>query len=161
MININGFDYILFKDEEGRNFAQIKRTNEIVEITHDIMKLLRSYEKQQYRENEEIKNLNSADLQKRTKASIAYPYYYLSEFEEDEFESFVLEDPNRFEEELYAKDLEKCFANMLTENQKEVFYCVLLGGEKETDFAKRKSITDRAVRRTIEMIQKKAKKFFR
>ena len=161
MINIKGFDYILFKDEEGRSFARIKRTNEIVEVSDEVMKLLRSYEKQQYRENEEIKNLNSANLEKRTKASITYPYYYLSEFEEDELESFVLADPNNFEDNIFAKDLEESFSNLLTENQREVFYYVLLGGEKESEFARRKNITDRAVRRTIEMIQKKAKKFFR
>lgn len=69
----------------------------------------------------------------------------------------MLAAPHNFEDEIIAEDLERRFASLLTESQKEVFYCVMLGGEKQSEYAKRKGVTDRAIRKTIEMIQKKAK----
>lgn len=162
MINLKDFDYILFKDEKGKCFVKIKSSGEIVEVNEQVMKILRAEEKKLYREVEAKSHINSDDSEKKAKASILSPVSYFN-FIDDEntTESFILEDPHRFEDDLIAEDLEKRFVSILTESQKEVFYSVMLGEEKQLDFARRKGVTDRAVRRTIEMIQKKAKIFFK
>ena len=154
MINLKDFDYILFKDEQGRCCVKIKSSGETVEVNEQIMKILRAEEKKLYREFETMSHFNSDDPGKKTKSSILCPAFYLNAIDEDvnESESFVLADPHNFEDEIIAEDLERRFASLLTESQKEVFYCVMLGGEKQSEYAKRKGVTDRAIRRTIEMI---------
>ncbi len=161
MKQINNFEYILFKDENGRNFVMIKGVWKKTEVTDDVMRFLRSCEKKIIRENDEFKNLDSEDPKKRAKAEILFPQYYFSEIDEESMESFVLEDWYSFEESFSTQELVGKFIETLSESQKEVFFCVMLGGEKECDFAMRKCITDRAVRRKIEKIQKKAKIFFK
>lgn len=164
MLNLKSFDYFLFKDEQGRCFVKIKSTDEIVEINEQVMRLLRSEEKKIYREAELKKYFNSDDIEKKAKASVLYPFYYQNDDceseDENESESFVLQDHIDFEDELIARDLEKSFVSLLTDSQKEVFYDVMLGGETQRSFAKRKGLNKRAVNNRIELIRKKAKKFF-
>ena len=161
MKQINNFEYILFKDEDGRNFVVIKGNGQKTEVTDDVMRFLRSCEKKVIRENDEFKNLDSEDPKKRAKAEILFPRHYLDEIDMQNMESFDLEDPHSFEESFSTQELVGKFINTLSKSQKEVFFCVMLAGEKECDFAMRKCVTDRAVRRKIEKIQKKAKIFFK
>ena len=83
--------------------------------------------------------LYSEDEDERAKASVLFPSSYFSEIEldENEVESFVLEDTENFEIEIIAKDLENEFMKLLTEKQKEVFHCVMLIGEQFSYFARR------------------------
>lgn len=162
MINLKDFDYILFKDEQGRCFVKIKNTGEITEINEQLMKFLRSEEKRLYRELEAKSHINSDDSEKKAKASVLCPVFYFNAIDEDEYEneSFVLADQHNFEDDLIAEDLEQRFISLLTESQKEIFYCIMLGGEKQSDYAKRKGIKPQSVSTSIEYIRKKAKKFF-
>lgn len=162
MLNLKEFDYILWKDSEGRCFVKVKYTDEVTEVSEQVFKNLRNEEKRIYRELELRDKLYSEDEEERTKASVMFPSSYFSEIEleENESESFVLEDMCNFEDEVICKDLEEKFLMLLTKTQKEVFIDVLLGGETQRDFAERKGLNKRAVNNRIEKIRKKAKKFF-
>lgn len=162
MLNLKDFDYILWKDSEGRCFVKVKFTDEVSEVNEQVFKKLRNEEKRIYRELELKDKLYSEDEEERAKAAVMFPSSYFSEIEvdENEGESFVLEDTHNFEIELIAKDLENKFVELLTEIQKEVFFNVLIGGEKEYVYADRKGVTEAAIRNTIKQIRKKAKKFF-
>lgn len=162
MLNLKEFDYILWKDSEGRCFVKVKYTDEVTEVSEQVFKKLRNEEKRIYRELELKDKLYSEDEEERAKAAVIFPSSYFSEIEvdENEGESFVLEDTHNFEIELIAKDLENKFVELLTEIQKEVFFNVLIGGEKEYVYADRKGVTEAAIRNTIKQIRKKAKKFF-
>ena len=162
MLNLKEFDYILWKDSEGRCFVKVKYTDEVTEVSEQVFKNLRNEEKRIYRELELRDKLYSEDEEERTKASVMFPSSYFSEIEleENESESFVLEDMCNFEDEVICKDLEEKFLMLLTKTQKEVFIDVLLGGETQRDFAERKGLNKRAVNNRIEKIRKKAKNFF-
>ena len=162
MLNLKDFDYILWKDSEGRCFVKVKFTDEVTEVSEQVFKNLRNEEKRIYRELELRDKLYSEEEEERTKASVMFPSSYFSEIEleENESESFVLEDMCNFEDEVICKDLEEKFLMLLTKTQKEVFIDVLLGGETQRDFAERKGINKRAVNNRIEKIRKKAKNFF-
>ena len=162
MLNLKEFDYILWKDGEGRCFVKVKFTDEVTEVSEQVFKDLRNEEKRIYRELELKDKLYSEKEEERTKASVMFPTSYLSEIEvdENESESFVLEDMCNFEDEVICKDLEEKFLMLLTKTQKEVFIDVLLGGETQRDFAERKGLNKRAVNNRIEKIRKKAKNFF-
>ena len=162
MLNLKDFDYILWKDSEGRCFVKVKYTDEVTEVSEQVFKNLRNEEKRIYRELELRDKLYSEEEEERTKASVMFPSSYFSEIEleENESESFVLEDMCNFEDEVICKDLEEKFLMLLTKTQKEVFIDVLLGGETQRDFAERKGLNKRAVNNRIEKIRKKAKKFF-
>lgn len=162
MLNLKDFDYILWKDSEGRCFVKVKYTDEVTEVSEQVFKNLRNEEKRIYRELELRDKLYSEDEEERTKASVMFPSSYFSEIEleENESESFVLEDMCNFEDEVICKDLEEKFLMLLTKTQKEVFIDVLLGGETQRDFAERKGLNKRAVNNRIEKIRKKAKNFF-
>ena len=162
MLNLKDFDYILWKDSEGRCFVKVKYTDEVTEVSEQVFKNLRNEEKRIYRELELRDKLYSEEEEERTKASVMFPSSYFSEIEleENESESFVLEDMCNFEDEVICKDLEEKFLMLLTKTQKEVFIDVLLGGETQSDFAERKGLNKRAVNNRIETIRKKAKNFF-
>ena len=162
MLNLKEFDYILWKDSEGRCFVKVKYTDEVTEVSEQVFKNLRNEEKRIYRELELRDKLYSEEEEERTKASVMFPSSYFSEIEleENESESFVLEDMCNFEDEVICKDLEEKFLMLLTKTQKEVFIDVLLGGETQRDFAERKGLNKRAVNNRIEKIRKKAKNFF-
>ena len=162
MLNLKDFDYILWKDSEGRCFVKVKFTDEVTEVSEQVFKNLRNEDKRSYRELELRDKLYSEEEEERTKASVMFPSSYFSEIEleENESESFVLEDMCNFEDEVICKDLEEKFLMLLTKTQKEVFIDVLLGGETQRDFAERKGINKRAVNNRIEKIRKKAKNFF-
>ncbi|MBE6784623.1 MAG: hypothetical protein E7538_00115 [Ruminococcaceae bacterium] len=162
MLNLKDFDYILWKDSEGRCFVKVKFTDEVTEVSEQVFKDLRNEEKRIYRELELKDKLYSENEEERAKASVMFPSSYFCEIEtdENEGESFVLMDICKFEDEVIAKDLEERFANLLTDNQKEIFFCVMLGGEKIIDYAERKGIKQPSVIGTIKKIRKKIKKFY-
>ena len=151
MLNLKDFDYILWKDSEGRCFVKVKYTDEVTEVSEQVFKNLRNEEKRIYRELELRDKLYSEEEEERTKASVMFPSSYFSEIEleENESESFVLEDMCNFEDEVICKDLEEKFLMLLTKTQKEVFIDVLLGGETQRDFAERKGLNKRAVNNRI------------
>lgn len=154
------FDYDLWKDADGKCFARVKSTGEVCEISSDTMKLLRCEEKRIYRELDLKKSLDSKNIEDKTKASIMYPLSFEIGDDENGESSVWIQSDENLEEEQTAKDLEARFMGLLTDYQKEVFVCVMKNGESQESFATRHNITSRGVRRIIEKIQKKAKKFF-
>ena len=162
MLNLKEFDYILWKDGEGRCFVKVKFTDEVTEVSEQVFKDLRNEEKRIYRELELKDKLYSEDEEERAKASVMFPSSYFSEIEleENESESFVLEDTRNFEDEISAKVIEEKLILQLTDNQKEVFFDVLLGGETYRDFAQKKGIKFQSVADIVSGIRKKAKIIF-
>lgn len=154
------FDYDLWKDADGKCFARVRSTGEVCEISNDTMRLLRCEEKRIYRELYLKKLLDSENINDKTKASIMYPLSFETDNDENNDDSSWLQSNENLEEEQTAKDLEERFMDLLTDYQKEVFVCVMKNGESQENFAARHNITSRGVRRIIEKIQKKAKKFF-
>ena len=163
MLNLKDFDYILWKDSEGRCFVKVKYTDEVTEVSEQVFKDLRNEEKRIYREiilHESLK-LENVDEAIKDKAKVKFPVSYdIMIGQDEESQSSWLVSQQDFEEELIASDLEGKFVDMLTEIQKEVFFHVLIGGEKECMYADRKGVTEAAIRNTIKQIRKKAKKFF-
>lgn len=163
MLNLKEFDYILWKDSEGRCFVKVKFTDEVSEVNEQVFRTLRNEEKRLYREIELNESLKSEDADEtiKDKAKVMFPVSYDIMVENDEeSQSSWLASQRNFEEELIASDLEEKFVGTLTEIQKEVFFNVLIGGEKEYVYADRKGVTEAAIRNTIKQIRKKAKKFF-
>lgn len=163
MLNLKDFDYILWKDSEGRCFVKVKFTDEVSEVNEQVFRTLRNEEKRLYREIELNESLKSEDADEtiKDKAKVMFPVSYDIMVENDEeSQSSWLAFQRNFEEELIASDLEEKFVDTLTEIQKEVFYCVLIDGETHRDFAERKGMTHQNVSYTVSCIRKKFKKFF-
>lgn len=151
------FDYDLWKDADGKCYARVRSTGEVCEISDDTMKVLR---REEYRELDLKKSLDSGNINEKTKASIMYPLSFETTDDENGDDSSWLQSNENLEEEQAAKDLEERFMKLLTGYQKEVFLFVLKNGESQIDFAKRKGVTSQSVRNVIRKIQEKAKKFF-
>lgn len=160
MYKAKDFDYDLWTSPDGKCFVRVRSTGEVSEISEETMKFLRAEEKRLFREQELKKNLNSDDLRIKTKASICFPLSFDIYSDDENEDSVWLKSNENIEEDQAAKDTEQQFLHTLTDYQREVFICVMKNGESQMSFAARHNITDRAVRRVIEKIQKKAKNFF-
>lgn len=161
MLYLKEFDYILWKDSEGRCFVKVKYTDEVTEVSEQVFKDLRNEEKRIYRELELKDKLYSEDEEKKSKSSVMFPISYdMFDDEDNEDAPAWLKHKEDLEDMVIARDLENNFLKILTDDQKEVFLDVLIGGETQRKFAERKGINKRAVNNKIEKIRKKAKKFF-
>lgn len=160
MLNLKEFNYILWKDSEGRCFVKVKDTDEVTEVSEQVFKDLRNEEKRIYRELELKDKLYSEDEEERNKSSVMYPISYdMFDDDGDEDVPAWLEFKEDLEDIVISRDLENNFLKNLTEEQKEVFVDVLLGGETYRDFARRKGMTHQNVTYMVSCIRKKFKKF--
>lgn len=142
------FDYDLWTTEENGQkhyWARVKRTGEVTEISHDVMKFLRSEEKKIKRDLIDI-------LETGTVLSLDYSH-------NDEFDSWFQDDLLRVSD-METPVLEKEFTALLTPAQTSVYEECLLHGKSVKEYADDHGISPRAVRFIIERIRKKAKLFF-
>lgn len=161
------FEYDLWTDKEGRHYARIKSSGEICEIDKDTMRFLRREEKRLQREKE-LKRLLTTDREEdddlkdeRRRAAVFFPLSLSDNQGEDERrESSWLECVGNVEETVITQVMVQTLFDHLSPQQKEVFICVIKGGETQQAFADRNGTSSRAVRNTIERIRKKAKKLF-
>lgn len=160
MYKAKDFDYDLWTSPDGKCFVRVRSTGEVSEISEETMKFLRAEEKRLFREQELKKNLNSDDLRIKTKASICFPLSFDIYSDDENEDSVWLKSNENIEEDQADKENEKEFIEQLSDKQKEIFMCVLLGGETQAEFAKRKEIKIQSVNESIKYIRKKAKKFF-
>ena len=161
------FEYDLWTEKEGRRYARIKSSGEVCEIDKETMRFLRREEKRLQREKD-LKRFLNADLKEdddlndeRRRAAVFFPLSLSNNQGENERrESSWLECVGSVEETVITQMMLKTLFDHLSPQQKEVFICVIKGGETHQAFADRKGTTSRAVRNTIERIRKKAKKLF-
>ena len=151
------FDYDLWTTEDGKCMVRIKRTGEVTEVDHEVMKILRREEKQLRRsygsstEQEGDESENPADS-----------ILSLDALPDDEVNSSSwLADPYDFVHDLMFQSLVKDFIRTLTRNQAIVFYHCMWRGESVEEYAREKGIRPQSVRETSYYIRRKAEKFLK
>ena len=145
----NEFDYDLWtaQDEQGEThyLVRVKRTGEITEVTHDVMKFLRSMEKRMKRSINAIPHSGSIlpleSLPDNEKSSWCADGY-----------SGVIE--------MEIRVIEQEFRLALTPEQLNTYINCIVNGESEKDYGAKFGKTQQAVARTIMRIREIAKKFF-
>lgn len=145
------FDYDLWTtNDDGvkRYWVRIRATQEVVEVDLKTLRFLRAEEKKIYRAIEEARN-NAGTV-------LSYEV-----FEDEEVSGEWLIDDRNHTDTILNNIMIESFLNQLTRKQKDVFLCVFLKGESQSDYAQRKKVSARAIRYIIIQIKKKAKIFFK
>jgi len=143
------FDYDLWttKDSEGKAhyWAKVKETGEIQEVSHEIMKFLRSEEKKLRRELNEMPPSG--------------PILSLDTPHDDEKSSWF-EDRNYGVIEMETKIAEEEFRKTLTDEQLNVYMHCIRNGESASEYAKKHHKAQQTVFGIITAIREKAKIFY-
>ena len=142
------FDYDLWTTEDGKCMVRIKATNEVAEVTREIMRLLRAEEKQ-------MRRLHPAAETDCDTATLS-----LDTGDPQQGPSSWLADPSDFTQDIAFDMLEATFFQQLTTIQRDVYQAVIKDGLRPYDYAKHKGISPSAVTQHIQAIRRKAKKFF-
>ena len=147
---VKEFEYDLWttEDRQGKRYwAKAKATGEVTEVSHEVMRFLRSEEKKMWREIESEMERGGADL-------------YLDTLPVgDEGESW-LKDPAYTEDDIFWNLRLEEFRMLLTPPQLAVFDECLCGYKNKAEYAAEHGIRKQSVDDSIKLIQKKAKKFF-
>ena len=145
----NEFDYDLWtaQDERGKThyLVRVKQTGEITEVTHDVMKFLRSTEKQMRRSINAIPDSGSilpldSSLNDERSSWCADGYSGVIEME--------------------TRITEQEFRLTLTPEQLNTYISCVINGESEKEYGDRFGKTIQSVSKTIVRIREKAKTFF-
>ena len=180
---VKGFDYTLSRSEDGRCWARVRATGEMVEISEEVMRELRREEKKEYRfqmtleqRKEESKKTANADPNQMEKAEsdidsetpetgedIEARYFVqhplpLEGTQSDEKCNSWEESPTNIEGEVIGLTLTEQLIAVLTPKQKDCFVCCVIWGESKSDYAKRTGISARRVTTIFRQIQQKLKK---
>lgn len=152
------FDYDLWKDEAGNYFIRVKRTGEICEVNKDTFRILHTEAMRMYRNQKgtPVYGVNNGKI-----VLIGYTTNLSLDFlDAEEMESAWSSDGGQAEEDAIMDIVMKEFCKLLTEKQLDVFKECVIEGMSYIEFAKRNSISESAVRKTVSFIRKKAKLFF-
>ena len=150
MRSLDEFDYYLWTTNNGpvkKYWAKIKRTGEVTEISHEVMKFLRSEEKRMRRE------LNHQRI--RSNRTL-----HLSTVSLDDVGESWLENPLSMEEAVCMKCLMEDFRNSLSPKQRVFFDECLCYGLSQAEFAAKHGISRVCASKYKKIIIKKAKRFF-
>lgn len=142
------FDYDLWTTEENGNkhyWVRVKRTGEVCEVDHEVMKFLRKEEKKLRREFADVPETG-------TILSLDVPH--------DDEKSSWFEDNGIGMSAMETAVYEKEFLLTLTNAEQDVFVHCIIGDETATGYGKAHGKTQQAVTATISRIRKKAKIFF-
>lgn len=153
------FDYDLWRDEAGRSFIRVKRTGEVCEVNEDTFRMLRSEEKKLRREMDGIPVYGNRD----GKSVLLEHISSLSldtDTTEDGRESAWVSDDGDTEDTMLTYLMIEEFKQLLTEVQCDILENCLLQGISNREFARDKSVNEAAIRKSINLIRKKAKNFF-
>ena len=142
------FDYDLWTTEDGKCMVRIKATNEVTEVTREIMRLLRAEEKQ-------MRRLHPATETDRKTDTLS-----LDAGDPQQGSSSWLADSSDFTQDIAFDMLEATFFQQLTTIQRDVYQAVIKDGLRPYDYAKQKGISPSAVTQHIQAIRRKAKKIF-
>lgn len=169
---VKGFDYDLSRSEDGRCWARVRATGELVEISEEVMRELRREEKKEYRfqmtleqRKEESKkaetDFDSADAEPEEDIDTVYCIQHplpLEGSESDEKCNCWDESPINIEGDVIGLNLAEQLVSLLTPKQKDCFVCCVIMGESKSDYAKRTGISARRVTTIFRQIQQKLKK---
>lgn len=164
MYRVKGFEYDLIK-KDGKNLVRTIETGEIAEVSDEVMRFFEAEKKKIMRVNELVDDIDSEDIDKRTKAMVLFPVSYDSFDEkenndgEEKDDSSWLCDDYCLEDDIEVEDVERRFVELLTKNQKNIFYSVMKNGESQIEYSARNGISDANVRKIINKIRKKYKNF--
>jgi len=139
-----GFDYDLWttgEGEEKKYWVKIKATGDVAEISHEVMKYLRSKEKHMRREAAEARN-------GKTPLS-------LNVIADDESAEYWLADSFSVEDEVLTKISVEEFLCTLTIRQQDIYRSCMEGGMMATEYAEENSLHRNTVLSEISIIRAK------
>jgi hypothetical protein len=138
------FDYNLWttgESEEKKYWVKIKATGEVTEISHEVMKYLRSEEKRMRREAMEVSNGKSP--------------LHLNIITNDENAEYWLSDSFSVEDEVLTKISIEKFLCTLTLRQQDIYRSCMEGGMMATEYAEKNSLHRNTVLSEISVIREK------
>ena len=147
---VKEFEYDLWttEDEHGKHYwSRIKATGEVAEISHELMKFMRSEEKKMWREIVDTSAHGGPDL--------SYDHVPT-----DDETSIWLMDPSTSEESILFNLYLKEFRLLLTPIQLSVLDDCLLAGLSIREYAKLNNRNHKSIQETVDAIRKKYKNYF-
>ncbi len=146
------FDYQIWKSEEGAYFVRIRRTGQVTSISDEVCRYLRREEKRETR-----KDAPRAGRPRGRLLSLDTP---VSGRDLSVSLSDVLPDPaNVIEDAEIRMDVER-FEASLPLGQRKAFHAIYLDGCIPARYAAARGIRRQTVYEMMDVIEKKAKKFF-
>ena len=143
------FDYDLWTSTDENKvkhyWARMKKTGEVTEVSHEVMKFLRSEEKK-------IRREYNNTPESGTVLSYDVPH--------DDEKSSWLEDRNYSVIAMDTMLANEEFRQLLTPVQLDVYIHCILNGETASFYAARHGITTQGVSKVVLKIREKAKKYF-
>ena len=152
MKTLREFDYDLWAivdNGKKRYFARVKATGEETEITLDVMRLLLSQEKQMRRE-----------FAKKKKIGTVLSLDAICDSDDVDEASWLLDAEKEIETDFLMEELKDDFCKTLTDNQLSIFNECIIDGKSVIEYASEHDVARRSVYNSIELIRKKAKKYF-
>ena len=152
MKTLHEFDYDLWAIEDNgkkRYFARIKATGEETEISLKVMRLLLAQEKQMRRE-----------YAKRQSVGTVLSLDSVSSRDYVDEAGWLQDTQHKIDAEILWEETKNDFCMVLTDNQLSIFNECLIDGKSVIEYAAEHGVARRSVYNAIELIRKKAKKYF-
>ena len=150
------FDYDLWTTEDGKCMVRVKRTGEVTEVDHEVMKILRREEKQLRRSYG-----SSTEQEGEESENPADSILSLDALPDDEVNSSSwLADPFNNVEELITQIKERELICILTSKQRDLYFALTRGGISLREYARRKGVSVKAAYDIKVAIQRKFEKIF-
>ena len=152
MKTLHEFDYDLWAIEDNgkkRYFARIKATGEETEISLKVMRLLLAQEKQMRRE-----------YAKRQSVGTVLSLDSVSSGDDVDEAGWLQDTQQKIDAEILWEETKNDFCKVLTHNQLSIFNECLIDGKSVIEYAAEHGVARRSVYNAIELIRKKAKKYF-
>ena len=154
------FDYDLWTTEDGKYMVRVKRTGEVTEVSHEVMKLLRSEEKKLKREMEgvpiegadgekaHILSLDYISLDNNTEGTLGMePWWFIDK--KSNPETIVI-----------FNEMQKVFVESLSPKQSNVYCECICGDLSLREYARKNKRNKNAPREAKKGIEKKYMKVF-
>lgn len=151
------FDYDLWVSEDGKAMVRVKRTGETCEVNQEIMRLLRNEEKRVRRSQTGVPVCGCHGEEKKPLLSLDY----VSMQEAEEMSPAWLDDHSNIENDVVVRHLEREFCASLTIIQRDIYISCLVHGLSYKEYADRKGVSYQSVQQAVQLIRKKAKKYFK
>ena len=152
MKTLHEFDYDLWAIEDNgkkRYFARIKATGEETEISLKVMRLLLAQEKQMRRE-----------YAKRQSVGTVLSLDSVSSGDDVDEAGWLQDTQQKIDAEILWEETKNDFCKVLTHNQLSIFNECLIDGKSVIEYAAEHGVARRSLYNAIELIRKKAKKYF-
>ena len=156
---VKEFAYDLWTTEDGKCWARVRSTGEVTEISLDVMRFLRNEELQIWRHYQPLED--DANLLKRQSYEISHPLSLDCPVK-------ILDKPHEPSWAVSSDDIEKEYLEeealrnlirCLTPRQADLFYCCVILGWTQSEYALKNGISKQSVSESFSQIVKKIKKF--